>query len=308
MNHYLKFSQALYERYGKKVYKLPLHVPGTCPNRDGKISTGGCSFCAAGAMDFELLDKNLSIEQQLLRNREYMGSRYGAEKFIAYFQNYSATYRPVEELLELMEQCLIQDVVEISLSTRPDCLDTEMLDQIKCFSQQKKVRVSIELGVQCLRDDVLIAMQRGHDVATSLKAMDLVKDKGLILGVHAILNYPGMEREDAKHMATVFSDYGVDRVKLHSLYIEKNTSLGDAYERGEVELCSIEEYFERVLLFLGYLDERVAIERFFARAPEETSLFCNWSRSWRYLMNQLEKTMEERHRIQGELRRNPCTM
>lgn len=308
VRHYLRFSDALKARYGKKVYKLPLHVPGSCPNRDGKISYGGCSFCAEGAMDFELLDCALPIREQLKKNKDYMGSRYGAEKFIAYFQNYSATYRPTEELLFMMEQCLMDDLVEISLSTRPDCLDDGMLQSIKEFSLEHQLEISIELGVQCLNDKILMSMRRGHNAKASLDAMKMVKEKGLLLGVHAILNYPGMEKEDVKHIAEVFSAYGVDRVKLHSLYVEKNTFLGNAYEKGEVDICSAEEYLERILLFLGYLDERIAVERFFARAPEETTLFCNWSRSWRYLMNELEKIMHERNFKQGELRRNPCTM
>ena len=308
MRHYLRFSDALKARYGQKVYKLPLHVPGSCPNRDGRISSGGCSFCAEGAMDFELLDCGLPIREQLEKNKDYMGRRYGAKKFIAYFQNYSATYRSTEELLSMMEQCLMEDLVEISLSTRPDCLDVRMLDAIKDFSQEHGIEVSIELGVQCLNDKVLTSMRRGHKAKTSLDAMNRVKDKELFLGVHAILNYPGMEREDIIDMAKAFSDHGVQRVKLHSLYIEKNTLLGKAYEQGQIEICSAEEYIERILIFLGYLDENIAIERFFARAPEETTLFCNWSRSWRYLMNELQKLMQERNFKQGELRRNPCTM
>lgn len=303
MKNYRKFSQSLVQRYGTKVYKLPLHVPGSCPNRDGKVSFGGCSFCAEGAMDFELLDAGLPITEQLEQNKAYMGKRYGAKKFIAYFQNFSATYRPLDELFSLMEQALVEDIVEISLSTRPDCIDEDMLKAIKDFSRRHQVEVSIELGVQCLSDAVLISMQRGHDAQASLKAMKAVKDHGLILGVHAILNYPGMTRDDVKEMAFVFSEYGVERVKLHSLYVEKGTVLGKAFEKNEIDICSAEEYMERVLLFLGYLDPKIAIERFFARAPEETTLFCNWSRSWRYLMNELERIMEERNVVQGELRR-----
>ena len=121
--------------------------------------------------------------------------------------------------------------------------------------------------------------------------------------LHGILNYPGMDNQDVVDLAQACSDYGADRVKLHSLYIERGTKLGQLYEAGEIEICSFEDYFERVLLFLGHLKEDIAVERFFARAPEETSLFCNWSRSWRYLMGQIEAVMEEKDFHQGQDRR-----
>lgn len=305
---YYKLSQSLIDKYGEKTYKLPLNVPGSCPNRDGLKSRGGCSFCAEGAMDFELLDVKRSIGEQLQKNKEYIGGRYGAKKFIAYFQNYTATYRPTRELISMMEDCLIEGVVEISLSTRPDCLPREMLEKIKGFSDEKGVQVTIELGVQCLNDQVLSHMNRGHTARESVEAMKAVKDMELGLAVHGILNYPGMDRQDVVDLAEACSEFGADRVKLHSLYIEKDTKLGFLYEEGKIEVCSFEEYLERVLLFLGHLKEDIAVERFFARAPEETSLFCNWSRSWRYLMGQVEAVMEERNFHQGQDRRKLCIM
>lgn len=300
---YYKLSESLINKYGVKTYKLPLHVEGTCPNRDGCISTGGCNFCAEGGMDFELLESKIPIVQQLEKNKAYIGKRYGAKAFIAYFQNYSATYRPTKELISMMEQCLIDDVVEISLSTRPDCLPSTMLDEIKNFSYKHGVDVTIELGVQCLNDKVLVDMARGHDAKTSLSAMEQVKKRDLGLGVHCILNYPGMEESDVIDLAKACSDFGADRVKLHSLYIEKGTRLGDDFLEGKITLCDSDEYLERVLSFLAYLKESIAVERFFARAPEESSLFCNWSRSWRYLMKELEDMMESRNFKQGQRRR-----
>lgn len=300
---YYKLSDSLIQRYGVKTYKLPLHVRGTCPNRDGSLSYGGCSFCAENAMDFELMDVTIPLEEQLRKNKEYMGKRYGAKAFIAYFQNYSATYRPVQELLSMMEACLVEDVVEISLSTRPDCVPSSLLKEIKAFSLDKGIEVTLELGVQCLRDSVLQRMGRGHDSRSSLDAMERIVSHGLGLSVHCILNYPGMNRQDVKELACACSDFKAQRVKLHSLYIEKNTRLGEEYLKGELELCSIDEYFERVLLFLSYLDDNIALERFFARAPQASSLFCNWSRSWRFLMDELEKLMEERDFQQGQSRR-----
>lgn len=301
---YYQMSKSLIDKYGVKTYKLPLHLEGTCPNRDGTIAKGGCSFCAEGAMDFELLDAKLPIAVQLEKNMAYIGKRYGAKAFIAYFQNYSATYRPIEELLWMMKQCLIDGIVEISLSTRPDCIPTPMLRELKKFSDRYAVEVTLELGVQCLNDEVLKNMGRGHDARTSLDAMKRIKGAGLNLGVHCILNYPAMERGDVIDLAKACSEIGANRVKLHSLYIEKGTRLGDDYLKEKFELCGYEEYLERVLLFLGYLKKDIALERFFARAPQETTLFCNWSRSWRYLMEELEILMDNRDFEQGQCRRN----
>lgn len=300
---YYKMSKSLIDKYGVKTYKLPLHLEGTCPNRDGSLSRGGCSFCAQGGMDFELLDAKLPIAKQLEKNKAYIGKRYGAKAFIAYFQNYSATYGPLEELLSMMKECLIDDVVEISLSTRPDCVPKPVLQELRNFSHIHGVEVSLELGVQCLNDEVLKSMGRGHDGQTSLSAMERIKNEGLGLGVHCILNYPGMDRQDIVNLAKACSEIGVERVKLHSLYIEKGTRLGDDFLKGKFELCDQEEYLERVLIFLGHLNENIAVERLLARAPQETSLFCNWSRSWRYLMKELEIMMESRDFQQGQFRR-----
>ena len=136
MDIYYAYSKYLKEKYGEKVYKLPINLPGTCPNRDGNISEGGCYFCAEVGAGFESLDNSISIKDQLLSNKEYIGKRYGVKKFIAYFQNYTGTYMTPARLHDAFKQAVIADIVCINISTRPDCISKEMLDMICLFKDK----------------------------------------------------------------------------------------------------------------------------------------------------------------------------
>lgn len=298
---YFQYSKYLEKRYGQKVYKLPVNILATCPNRDGNLSKGGCTFCGDVAAGFELLDVNLSVEEQLQQNKAYIKKKYGANQFIAYFQNYTNTYLPLEEFKRYILEAIVEDVVEISISTRPDSIDDEILDFLEEVKTQHDIEISIELGLQTVNYKTLNKINRGHSLAEFIDAVRMIKEKGFLIAVHMILNLPWDEEDDIIEGAKVLSALKVDFVKLHSLYILKDTVLGNQYLNDEFELISVDDYVKRAVLFLRYLDPEIVVQRLLARAPKEKTLFCNWDMSWWKIKDMIDLVMEEKDFNQGDL-------
>lgn len=298
---YNNYSDYLQERYGEKVYKLPVNLPGTCPNRDGTVGEGGCIFCDEEGSGFECLPNTLSIEKQLEDNRAFFTRRFNARKFIAYFQAFTNTYLPLEEFkANILAASKVEDLVGISISTRPDCIRDDYLAFLVEVAQEKKLDIVIELGLQTVNYHTLKMINRGHTLAEFIDAVLRIKKYGFQVVAHIILNLPGDTQDDVKENAKILSALGVDYVKLHSLYIVKNTVLGQMYERGEVELITLEEYVERVILFLEYLDPQMVVQRLVGKGPQGNLYFCNWDTSWWKIKQTIEDLMAERTSYQGK--------
>ena len=227
---YSIYSTYLKERYGEKVYKIPINLPLTCPNRDGALGSGGCSFCGEIGTGFENLSNTLSVEEQLKTNIAYIKDKYKANKYIAYFQNFSNTYLPLSKFKEYIHAACIKDIVEISISTRPDCVNDEYLSFLREIKEQSGINIIIELGLQSVNYHTLKKVNRGHGLAELIDASYRVKKYGLESCVHMILNLPWDTMEDVVEGAKIVSALEIDQVKLHSLYILKDTDLGRAYE------------------------------------------------------------------------------
>jgi len=172
---YFTYSQYLKNKYGERVYKLPINLPGTCPNRDGTSGYGGCIYCGEAGAAFENLSCDMPVKEQIKTNMEYIGKKYKAEKFIAYFQNYSNTYMPLDEFKKHIEDAVMENVVEIAVSTRPDCICDEYLDFLKSISEKHKIEISIELGLQSVNYHTLKTINRGHTLAEFLDAVLRIK-------------------------------------------------------------------------------------------------------------------------------------
>jgi len=297
---YRRYSDYLKEKYGEKTYKLPVNLPLSCPNRDGTISTGGCIFCGDDAAGFEMLDMRLSVQDQLLKNKRYIGKKYNAKAFIAYFQNFTNTYMPLETFKRRMEDACIEGIVEICVSTRPDCLDEDYLDVLKDISENRGISISIELGLQSVNHKTLKKLNRGHSLAEFINCVGIIKPYGFDIGAHMILNLPWDDNEDAQEAAKILSALKIQTIKLHSLYVLENTLMGDLYRKNEFEICSMNEYVDRVILFLETLDPEIAIQRLLARAPKEKTLFCNWDTSWWKIRDTIEKKMTQDISWQGK--------
>lgn len=299
INVYNTYSKYLISRFGEKVYKLPINLPLTCPNRDGTLGSGGCIFCGEEGGSFENLQSSIPIKQQLESNKEYIGKRYNAKKFIAYFQNFTNTYLPFDLFKGYINQALIEDVVGISISTRPDCINDIYLDYLSKIKEEHNVEIYVELGLQTVNYKTLKKINRGHSLGEYIDAALRVKKYNLRNCTHLILNLPWDDEIDIIENAKIISALGVEEIKLHALYIVDGTVLGELYKAGELSLISKEEYIERVITFLEYLDPKVVVQRVIGRAPEENSLFVNWNESWWKIRDEIVSRMEERNSKQG---------
>jgi len=295
---YYKYSDYLKNKYGEKVYKLPVSLPITCPNRQNGKS--GCTFCAETGTGFESLSEKMSVSAQLLKNKAYIGKKYHVRKFIAYFQNYTNTYMPLEQFKNyIREAALDSDIVEISISTRPDCIREDYLLFLDDFSKKTGIHIHFELGLQTVNYHTLDAICRGHGLAEFIDSVLRIKKYRFTICVHMILNLPGDTLSDVKEGARILSVLPIDVVKLHSLYIAKASAMGEAYQKGELHICSKDEYFNRLKIFLENLRSDIAVERLFSRLPEKDSLFSNWGISWWKLAKEFEDMMIASKSCQG---------
>ncbi len=299
MKLYNEYSIFLKEKYGEKVYKLPVNIPCTCPNRDGTIGYGGCTFCADVGTGFEMLENTISVKEQIEKNMQYISKKYKAKKFIAYFQNYTNTYLRLEEFKKYINEAVGKNIVEISISTRPDCIGSEYLEFLKEVKDLHDVNISIELGLQTANYHTLISINRGHTLAEFIDAVMRIKKYGFEVCTHVILNLPGDDIIDAKETAKILSVLKVDQVKIHSLYIMENTKMGILYKNKEITVIDEEEYVERVIVFLEHLDKNIVVQRLVGRAPEKNSLFVNWGMSWWKIKDDILEKMENEGRHQG---------
>ncbi|MDP4091808.1 MAG: TIGR01212 family radical SAM protein [Bacillota bacterium] len=298
---YYKFSVFLKSRYGSRVYKLPVNIPVTCPNRDGTLGTGGCTFCGEEGAGFECLPNSKTVKEQIGQNAQYIGKNYNSEKFIAYFQNYSNTYLPLQDFKKYIDEACVEGVVAIYISTRPDCINEAYLDFLRHIRDVRKVDIVLEVGLQTVNYRTLEFINRGHSLAEFIDAAIRIRNYGLDICAHYILDFPTDEFIDVVEGAKILSALGINQVKCHSLYILKDTKLGEMYEKGEIHPVAKDEYIERVIKFIEYLDPQIVIQRLLGRAPADRSLFCNWNTSWWKLRDMIEDKMEREGRYQGRL-------
>jgi len=294
---YRKYSDFLKEKFGEKVYKLPIKLDLTCPNRDGTCGIGGCIFCGEEGGSFE---NNLgSIKEQLSKNKEIIKNKYKANKYISYFQNFTNTYMEFERFKEVVLESLIDDVVGVSISTRPDCLGKNHLDFLEELA--KDYFVTVELGLQTPNYHTLDKLNRGHGLAEFIDACIKLKKRKINICTHVIIGLPWDDDRDIVECAKILNVLGVDEVKIHALYILKNTVLGNMYLNGDISPISLEDYKKKVILFLRHLKNDIIVERIIGRAPEENSLFCNWDTSWWKIRDDIIMEMNTNGYSQGDL-------
>lgn len=298
---YRSYGEFLQGKYGTKVYKLPINLPGTCPNRDGTIGRGGCIFCDEEGAGFQCLANTKTVTKQLEENRLFYQKRFSVKKFIAYFQTFTNTYLPYADFREnILAASREKDLVGIAISTRPDCINEQYLGFLKEIASEKKLDIDIELGLQTVNYHTLAKVNRGHTLAEFIDAVLRIKKYGFAICAHLILNLPWDNEEDVIENAKILSALDIDYVKLHSLYLVEGTVLGEMYKREEITLISLEQYMERVILFLEYLSPHVVIQRLVGKGPRVNLLFCNWDTSWWKIKDTIEELMVARGTFQGK--------
>lgn len=264
------------ERYGERIYKIGLRGGFTCPNRDGTLGDKGCAFCAGESTEPASYRANQDIEEQLRGGIDYIRARHGATRFVAYYQDYTATYAPARRLEALYDPALAHaDVVEIAVGTRPDCLDEATLELLTRLNEEKALWV--ELGLQLADDALLESMGRGHDVSCFVDAAKRLSALGLRVCAHVIIGYPGASKEIEAHTATLLAELNFWGVKLHAFHVLRGTALATRFEEGALPLLTLHEHAERVARFLERLPETMIVHRVTAEASRQLTLGPDWT-------------------------------
>ena len=298
---YNRFSDHLRDKFGTKVYKVTLDAGFTCPNRDGTISNEGCIFCDDGGSFSQLYSNKIPIIEQLNSGIALSKEKYKAQKFLAYFQAYTNTYKPVNELKEIYDQALShEDVVGINIGTRPDCVEEEKLDLISDYT--KNHYVWLEYGLQSIHDRSLKFINRGHDFATFVKALKETQKRNINVCAHVILGLPNETRKDMLETAKVLGDLGIDGVKIHLLCVLNNTRLVKLYYQGKVPMMEEDEYVETACDFLEMLPPEVTIHRLAGNGLKPNMLAPGWLSKKFVVLNKIDKLLEERGSYQGAKR------
>ena len=301
MSRYNEYSDFLKKKYGEKVYKVPLSIPVTCPNRDGLLGTGGCIFCGSIGADYETRAVGRTITEQLSRSVSHIGAKYKAEKFIAYFGSFTNTYAAPDDFRRWMEEAAVfPSVVAIDVSTRPDCVHDVYLEILREIHEKYKVDVTVELGLQSSNIHTLQKLSRGHSVAECIDALLRIYRYGFSSCVHVIADLPWDDMEDVIETARFVSVLFVDQVKLHSLYVVKGTVLEKEVAAGNISLLPIDDYIERVLHFIAYSRKDIVFQRIVGRASGENVVSVNGGAPWWEVKRRIDEEMVRRDWHQGD--------
>ncbi len=294
---YNQFGVYLKNKFGVKVYKITLDAGFSCPNRDGTISSGGCIFCDDGGSFSNSHSNLLTIEEQLKADTEYLKKRFKAQKFMSYFQAFSNTYKPVNELEKIYKSSLCDpDIIGISIGTRPDCIDDEKIKLISSFKDD--YYTWIEYGLQSIHNKTLKKINRGHDYDCFLRAYEKTKEAGINVCVHVIFGL-WETHDEIMETAKELARLKVDGVKIHMLCALENTKLAQMYSAGEIEFMSEEEYIKTVCDFLEYLPPETTIHRLAGSGYSKTLIAPQWINGKFRCLNNIDKEFEKRNTYQG---------
>ena len=288
-------------RFGCKVYKLQIDAGFTCPNRDGTVAHGGCIYCDGRFSKLRQMGPLPSVTEQIERGKEFYRGKRGAQKFIAYFQTATNTYAPVERLRALYDEALSQDdIVGISVGTRPDCVPDEVLRLFEGYARDR--HVWLEYGLQSIHGRTLELINRGHDYETFLDAVDRTAGRNINICVHIIVGLPGETREDIMQTARALASLPIQGIKIHLLLALSGTPLGDLYEKGEVRMITKEEYVSTVCDILEVLPPEVVIQRLTADGYRDIYLAPDWGINKMAVLNAIDGELERRNSWQGKIR------
>lgn len=299
---YNSFVGYFKQKYGCRLQKIVVDAGFTCPNRDGSKGVGGCTYCNNDAFHPNYSTPDKPILQQLEEGIEFHLNRYRTtENYLAYFQSYTNTYAPLEDLKRLYEQALKHPkVMGIVIGTRPDCVDEKKLDYLKELSREKIVIV--EYGIESCYDKTLKRINRGHDFATAVKAVEATAARGLHQGAHFIFGLPGESREELMGMAPIINKLPLNSVKFHQLQIIKGTAMEREFESNREDFIqfTLDEYLDFFVDFLELLRPDLYIERFAGEVPPRFVNATPWGKVRNVeLLRMLERRLQERDTYQG---------
>ena len=296
--HYYSLNEYLQNTFGCKIYKLSLNGGFTCPNRDGTIGTKGCIFCSEGGSGEFSEDSTKSVTEQIELAKKRVGKKMKKGKYIAYFQAFTNTYAPVSYLRKIFYEAISHDdIVALSIGTRPDCLPEEVLSLLAELNRIKPVWV--ELGLQTIHNSTAKYIRRGYDLSVYDTAVENLNSLGIHTIVHVILGLPFETESMILDTVKYVCSSGINGIKLQLLHVLKNTDLAVDYQKGIFEVLSMEEYIDLVCKCIEIIPENVVIHRLTGDGDKKILIAPLWSGNKKVVLNTINKTFNDRDIVQG---------
>ena len=272
---YKEFGTWLQAELGCKAQKLSVDAGLTCPNRDGTLGRGGCTFCDNRTFNPAYCRQGGSITDQLEAGKRFFARKYPSMKYLAYFQSYSNSYGTLSHLKELYEEALrVPDVVGLVIGTRPDCMPDALLEYLEELN--RRTFLLVEYGVESANEETLVRVNRGHTFAQARECIIRTAQRGIRVGVHMILGFPWETRSELIRQAQLIASLPITTLKLHQLQVIKGTQLAREYELHPWPLPTAEEYVDLVLEYISHLPSSLVLERFVSQSPPEYVIAPRW--------------------------------
>lgn len=272
---YVEFGPWLQSELGCKVQKISVNAGMTCPNRDGTLGTGGCTFCNNQTFNPAYCRTEKSVTQQLEEGKQFFARKYPAMKYLAYFQAYTNTYAELDRLVSLYEEALrVPDVVGLVIGTRPDCIPDNLLDYLEELN--RRTFLIVEYGVESANDETLLRINRGHTFRQSCEAIRRTAERGIRVGAHVILGFPWEPFDELMRQAEEIGRLPLTTLKLHQLQIIRGTQLAREYAEHPWAVPTAEEYIDLVLHYISRLPYGLVMERFVSQSPPEMVIAPQW--------------------------------
>ncbi len=300
-NRYRNYNLVLKEEFSGRVQKISVNAGFTCPNRDGNKGTGGCTYCNNQTFSPEYCKPTSNVSQQIQKGIDFFRHKYRTQKYLAYFQSYTNTYASIETLKSLYEEALRHPkVIGLVIGTRPDCVNEELLDYFSTLSKQ--YYIMIEYGLESTKDETLKLINRGHDYACSINAIENSAKRGIRTGAHLILGLPKESREEILKHSSEISNLPLTAIKLHQLQLIRGTKMATQYKEHPewFHLYDANEYIDLAIDFIELLNPAISIERFVSQSPSELLIAPDWRIKNFEFTEKIKKRLVERNTWQGK--------
>ena len=296
LQRYNHLNEYLKNKFGERTLKICIDGGFTCPNRDGSISKGGCIFCSERGSG-EHLSANLSIVNQVQNYfKSYKASR--ANKFIAYFQNYTNTYANIKTLKERYDAALIDErIVALAIATRPDCITEEIAQLLQSYSS--KYYVFVELGLQTSDENIAININRGYTNAQFTNAVEILNKYSIDVVTHIMIGLPDENKESIEKTVAFLNKHSIQGIKIHSCYVIEGTKLANMYKLGTYTPITLEYYLDKLVYIITHISPKIIIHRISGDAPKDLLLAPEWNLHKKWIMNGFDKIMKDKNLYQG---------
>ena len=297
--YYNDYGTWIRRQFPYRVQKISIDAGFTCPNRDGRISTGGCIYCDNRTFNPSYCQRRHSVTQQLEEGKRFFAHKYPDMKYLAYFQAFTNTYAPLAQLKALYEEALqVDDIVGIVIGTRPDCVSDELLDYLAELNQ--RTFVLVEYGIESANNDTLLRINRGHSFEQSQEAIQRTHQRGLLTGAHIILGLPGEDAAESLRQASIISSLPIDILKIHQMQIIRGTRLAEEFAANPFHIYTVDEYIKLIAEYIQRLRPDLILERFVSQSPKELLIAPHWGLKNYEFTNLLVNHLKQNKIYQGQ--------